>query len=138
MAQQSAIAQQSAARVFKAVIWDQGNVLDSHRESDRQIAAALGLDFADFQRYASRHIRAAHLGLDEVKFFNRVLKDAGRPATAEPMLREIWGKYRPVNERMLYVNQQVRAQGYKTAILSNAETVLRDMMQERYGVPGEN
>lgn len=117
-----------------AVIFDQGNVLDSHKESDKALAAAMGLTPEEFARYATPHVRDLHLGLDELEFLNRTLRDAGRAPLGKRIFREIYAEKRPFNEALLELNREVRELGYKTAVLSNAETPLRDLMKETYTV----
>ena len=119
---------------IQAVIFDQGNVLDSHKESDKAIAEAIGMSPAEFGMYAKSHVRALHLGLDELEFLNKVLKDAGRSPTTERVFRRIYENKRPFNEELLHVNAQLRRLGFKTGIISNAEIPLRDLLAERYAV----
>lgn len=117
---------------IQAVIWDQGNVLDSHRESDKAVADALGLSFDDFKKYATPHIRSAHLGLDELEFLNRICVDAGREPIQERVILEIYATKRHFNDQLLFINRQLRTLGFKTAVLSNAEKPLVEFLKDKY------
>ncbi|MDO8656906.1 MAG: HAD family phosphatase [Nanoarchaeota archaeon] len=124
----------SITNSISAVIFDQGNVLDSHKESDCSIAEALGFSFEEFQMYAQPHVRALHLGMDELEYLNQILHDAGKNPTATRIFRQIYESKRPFNEQMLSINTRLRDLGYKTGIISNAEIPLRDLLAEKYTV----
>lgn len=115
------------------VLWDHGNVLDSHKLSDVAIADTLGIPFADFQRYSHAHIRAFHLGLPEMEYLQRVCQDAGVSAPERPIIREIYDAKRPLNQTLLQVNEALRRKGIKTGILSNAEPPLPLYLADCYG-----
>lgn len=119
---------------IQAVFFDQGNVLDSHKESDKALAEHLGLSFDEFVTYARPHIRALHLGLDELEFLNRVRRDAGKGPTTERIFRRIYDAKRPLDNEMLEVNAQLRGDGLMTGIISNAEVPLAHFLAEKYGL----
>lgn len=114
-----------------AVIFDQGNVLDSHKESDKDLAEATGLSPEEFGQYAKPHVRELHLGLDELEFLNRVRKDAGKNPTTERIFRKIYRSKRPLNYELLDINFQLRRLGFKTGIISNAERPLQEFLEEK-------
>ena len=119
---------------IQAVFFDQGNVLDNHKESDKALAQALDIPFEDFGRYAQPYVRALHLGLDELEYLNSICKDARKKPTTERIFRKIYDVKRPFNDEMLGINTQLRRLGFKTGIISNAEIPLRDLLAEKYAV----
>ena len=117
---------------IKAVIFDQGNVLDSYDKANRTIASRLGfLDYDDFVRFAAPYVRPFHLGMPEMKFLENVCRDAHIRPPERPIILDIYNAERTLNEGLLDVVAHIKSHGLKTGIISNAEIPLKHFLEER-------
>ncbi len=110
---------------IQAVLFDWGGVLIDNPASPLMdyCARALGVSVEDYARVHHAHGEAFQKGrMGEAAFWRRVCDELGRPVPERPSL---WGQafravYSPRDD-VFALAAQLRARGYRTALLSNTE-----------------
>jgi putative hydrolase of the HAD superfamily len=124
------------SRPVTTVVFDYGGVLSLplDPESLRTLAAWCGLP-ADRMEVEIRRERLAYDAADIAleTYWSRILGLAGRAADAgllERLNREDLRAWSRINDRVLGWSRALRAEGFRTAILSNMPQPLLDLMNE--------
>ena len=117
--------------MIKAVLFDWGNVLNSHDGLNAKLANFIGVSEQKFQEAVPKSIHDWHTGLPEEIWWERMAKESGGVYRGGLYWREAFEAVVKINNGLFSVVKKLRNEGYKTAMITNAEMPNMQYIQER-------